>query len=156
MAFEQAEIDSYQRRIPGAAAQAEPFLEAVLLAARSEGVPAPLELKRDRKGRTVLRARKIRFGGFMNKSRPMQLEVFADPMGRNLNVGWQLTALTANGWAAESGLNPTMEAAKDRKDRSPQVQREIAALIDSFQEGAFLPSMHRLLESVGASTDRTA
>ena len=145
------EVQSFAQRVPGGADRASDFLSAVLQAAQAEGVPAELKLNKQRKGRMVLQANKIRFGGFMSKSRPMRLEVYADPVGKNLNVGWQLSALTLTGMMANAGANPAMEAKKDRKDNSPQVRRELESFLAAFHEGAFLPTLIELADSLGPS-----
>lgn len=151
MGIEQMEVESFSQRVPGAGDRATEFLQEVLERVQSEGVPVALQLVKKRKGRAILEAKNIRFGGFMNKSRPMRLEVYADPIGKNLNVGWELTVATATGFAANAGMTPVLEASRNRKDNSPDVRREVGALVSEFQEGVFLPVLSEFADSIGSA-----
>ena len=86
----------------------------------------------------------------MRKTRPMQLEVFADRVGAtdHLQVGWQVTKEVAGSFATTFTSVAIAEGIRDRRDSSADSQREINAILDIFQNDVFGEAFNALVEDV--------
>ena len=123
--------------VPNAAPEAQRFLEELhSLSEREAGVAEwGLALRKPSrlKNRVVLSG-SYQMGNAWRKARPVQLEVYADPIGEHLQVGYQVT------WG--SGL---FFSALPIDDDDPKLIRKVDGMLAVFQQSVFLPALERLL-----------
>lgn len=129
--------------IPHGAPYAERFLTTILT--RTEQMAFGLDLSpRENRGRLFLEA-KLVFGNFWKRSKERRLEVFADPIGPSLSVGWQLSA---KGTLIPTELAQTAAALGDMVDADPRFQRELEAVVVTFNDLVFEPVVDLLVDAI--------
>lgn len=141
----------FSQVLPGAADKGNQFLSVLQQRCAAEGIGvnlAPAKPSR-REERIVLRGDlQIRASGMKGKGRPMTLEVFADPVGSSLSVGWQLLKDDGGGLFARTGMGQEMQWALDRGDNSPDKNRQVNAILGAFQQSVFLPVLQQLADAI--------
>lgn len=78
----------------------------------------------------------------------MQLEVFAEPTGKHLQVGWHVTKEVAGGIQTRMRSVAIAEAMKDRRDYSADNQRQLNAIVTAFHRTVFEPTLEDLMNAV--------
>lgn len=104
---------------------------------------APVE----RKGRFTLIG-KIRFGNIWARSKERRFVVFADPAGRSLHVGWQVTTDDNMLAHALSSWTSTIANMGDIIDARPEFQRQLMTVLHGFNDLVFEPAVDMLVEAV--------
>lgn len=144
-----ATVTTHDEVVPGAAPHAERFLATVLGRSEAEGIP--LRLASATKGlgakrRSILRA-EFRVGGLLTRSPRYRLEVFADPIGSALHVGFQVDAPQA-GVIGPYLMSRRGAMVGDWLQSLPRNQRELAQLVGGFDTTVFVPTVQQLVDAV--------
>jgi hypothetical protein len=132
--------------IPHAAHLSAKFLNVVQQRCAAENFGLTLS-PRQQKQRVFLTG-KIRFGNIWMRSKERQLVVFADPAGRSLHVGWQLTSDDQMLSHVLSQSLSTMAHMNDVIDARPEFQRQLMTILHSFNDLVFEPVVDLLVEAV--------
>jgi hypothetical protein len=142
--------DGENQFIPGAASYNEKFLGIVLQRCNESGLGITLgPVRVGRKDpRTVLRG-SITFGNAWKGKRPYTLEVYADPQGQNLQVGYQLTTDEIGGLIGNTAFGSRLAQSQSNIHNDPKTQRELTGILQGFNQMVFLPTLQDLVEAVG-------
>lgn len=137
--------------VPEASSHAHTFLRTVVQRTAKSGLPLAFSARQDGKGRTTIEAG-FQAGHGFKKGSKLKLTVYADPIGAALQVGWDLRT---QGDAAGATLLGVITAQTGNFDQHPDIQREVAGIMQAFQQMAFLPVLEQLVEAVGGSVGGT-
>jgi hypothetical protein len=134
--------------IPRAADRAAQFLGVIQKACRGEGLDLNLQpTKRSFRDSTVVLRADIKAG----RGNQLQLEVFADPQGNALHVGWQATRETVGGdFFGSVGMLGEINRAKTRNASKAGNQRALSGILQAFDSLVFQPVVQQLLDVVRA------
>jgi len=131
--------------VPAAAPHAGAFLRAFHDRARAEQLPITftvLERGRGATQRTILRA-EFRVGGMLSRSSRYRLEVFADPVGSGLQVGFQLLEPVPGMLAS-----PRVHEANRYVNSLPRNERELSSIMHAVERAVFVPVVQQLVDTV--------
>ena len=131
----------FDQVVPNAAPEAQHFLEELHRLSLEEAGVADWRLalrKPNRLKSRVVLSGSYQMGNAWRKARPVQLEVYADPVGNHLQVGYQVT------WG--SGL---FFSALPIGDDNPKLIRKVDGMLAVFQQSIFLPAFEQLLANAG-------
>ena len=143
--------DSFDQLIPNAADRAGQFLGVLQKRCRAEGIGIDLvPTKPERRTDRV-----ILVGNLSAGVRARHLEVFADPMGRALRVGWQTTVEVNTGLLANSTFVRYIEADIDRKDANAKHVHRLSGILQAFHELVFLPVLQQLADAIETAYGRS-
>jgi hypothetical protein len=135
--------ENFDQLIPNAADRAGQFLGVLQKRCQAEGigvdlVPTKPERKKDRV---------ILVGSVPAGARPRRLEVFADPTGRALHVGWQTTVQVNTGVLAGTTFVRHLEAGIDQIDAKSEHVNRLSGILRAFHEMVFLPVLQQLADA---------
>jgi hypothetical protein len=135
--------ENFDQLIPDAADRAGQFLGVLQKRCQAEGigvdlVPNKPERKKDRV---------ILVGSVPAGARPRRLEVFADPTGRALHVGWQTTVQVNTGMLAGTTFVRHLEAGIDQIDAKAEHVTRLSGILRAFHELVFLPVLQQLADA---------
>lgn len=134
--------------IPRAAGRASQFLGVIQRACREENLGLNLQpTKRSFRDSTVVLRADIKAG----RGNTLELEVFADPQGQALHIGWQANRLTIGGDVLGSrGLLGEMNAMSRAGANRAGNQRALSGILQAFDGLVFQPVAEQLAEAVRA------
>lgn len=150
--------DNFDQVVPNAAAHSEMFLRVVRDRCNEAGMGLTLTpVRADRKTDRVVMRGDVKFGNALKTVRRYTLEVYADPRGAVLQVGWQLNSHEMDGPSlGQRALFGSMAAGADRWNRKqtrlhndPNTQRELNGVVQGFHQMVFLPTLQDLMSAVG-------
>jgi hypothetical protein len=138
--------------VPRAADKAAAFLGVIQETCRNEGLDLALQpVQRSRRDQSIVLRAPIHAG----RGNVLELEVFADPMGSGLHVGWQATRETLGGDTFGSfGMLGEMNARRRKNAGKADNQRMLTGLLRSFNDLVYGPVVQQLSEAVAASQPR--
>ena len=138
--------DNFDQVVPGALKHQSVFLGVIQRRCNEAGLGLKLDaVKPDRSAdRVVMR-------GVVEAKPQFSLEVYSDPIGPALQVGWQLIApdyssnvkYTQPGRMAQASKN----AALDKLRSDPSTARILSGLTQAFHQMIFLPTLQNLLDA---------
>jgi hypothetical protein len=136
--------EGFDQLIPYAADRAGQFLGVLQKRCQAESigidlVPTKSQRKKDRV---------ILVGSVPAGARPRRLEVFADPTGRALHVGWQTTVEVNAGLLANTAFFQNLEVGMDRLDAKSENVNRLSGVLRGFQELVFLPVLQQLADAM--------
>ena len=138
---------NFDQVVPAAADRGRQFLGVLQKRCQSEGIGIELVATRpDRKKDRVILVADVPVRG-----RPRRLEVFADPMGNALHVGWQTTVELASGLIANTRFVRELQAGIDRVDTSSENVRALSGILQAFHAVVFMPVLQQLADAVERS-----
>lgn len=158
MATSQNIEDGFDQVIQGASQFSAKFLQTIQARCNEANIGLSLQLaKRSRKDESYVLRGDIVFGDWRAK-RPFTIEVFADPIGQALHAGWQLTtseyeiggifgATTYGSFA-----NARSSARQTKIHNDPNTQRRLSAILQSFNQVVFIPTLQQLADAAGGSS----
>lgn len=134
--------------IPRAAQRASQFLGVIQQVCREEQLGINLlPTKRSFRDSTVVLRSAIKAG----RGNVLQLEVFADPQGNALHIGWQANRETVGGSTlGNMGLLGEMNAMSRMNANKAGNQRALSGILQAFDGMVFQPVAQQLLEAVQA------
>lgn len=142
----------FNQVVPGAADKGPQFLGVVQQRCNAESIGLTLHPNKPdrRQDRVVLEGTiQIQVRTFQGKGRPTSIQVFADPIGTSLNVGWQLLSdHTGEGLLSISASGRRSLDRRDRQDTNPDKLRQINAVLSAFHQVVFLPTLQQLADAV--------
>jgi hypothetical protein len=141
--------DQYDQIIPGAAGKAGAFLGVLQKRCEEQGLGINLQpTKRGFRDQSVVLRGAIKAG----RGNTLELEVFADAMGNNLHVGYQLSRPVAGGSALSNvGIFGEMNAMARRGAGNAGNVRAQSGMMQAFHGMVFLPVLEQLTEAVQQS-----
>ena len=145
--------ESENQFIAGAAARQNDFLGVIMKRCNAAGLGvtlAPVQLGRKQGNRTVMRG-SIVFGNAWKGKRPYILEVYADPSGSNLQVGFQLTTEEMGGIMANTNFGARVANTQTKIHNDPNTQRQLSGVLQGFYQMVFMPTVQDLIDAVGAA-----
>ena len=143
--------NQFDEIIPGAADRAAQFLGVLQQRCRDEGLPLDLQPKQDRKSGRLILVGWIQVGKALRKGRTMNLEIYADPMGSSLQVGWQLSTEGVPSFLMGFDAVAQKQYALDRRDSSPEHVRQVSGILNAFHQTVFRPVMLQLVDAMERS-----
>jgi hypothetical protein len=146
--------DNADHVIPRAAERAAQFLGVVQQTCQDEGLG--IDLQPARRGRRddsmVLRAA-VPAGRGNN----VEIEVFADPQGQSLHVGWIAYREVVGGtMLGGRGLMGDINRARQRNAGKLDNQRALAGSLSAFNSCVFMPVVQQLVDAVQAERGQRA
>jgi hypothetical protein len=142
--------ENFEQVVPHAATRGPRFLGVVQKRCQAEGIGIDLQpTKPDRKSDRVILQAELVIGSWARRGRPLRLEVFADPIGSSLHVGWHLTKeVVGTGILGNTPMMSDINYRLDLKDARPENIRQINGIVSAFQATVFLPVLQQLADSV--------
>ena len=139
--------DSFDQVVPGAAEHSNTFLGVVQQRSSEAGLGLDLvPVRVDRRQDRVVMRGGITFGNAWKGKRPYLLDVYADPIGPSLQVGWQLTTEEVGGMLAGTSLGMQLSYKQALIHNDPNTQRQLNGILQSFHLMVFLPTLENLVE----------
>jgi hypothetical protein len=136
--------EKFDQLIPDAADRAGQFLGVLQKRCHAEGIGIDLvPTKPERKNHRVILVGSVPVG-----ARPRRLEVFADPIGCALHLGWQTTVELTTGLLANNTFFRQLEAGIDRLDAGSEHVNRLNGVLRAFHEMVFLPVLQQLADAV--------
>lgn len=133
--------------IPRAAGRSAAFLGVIQKTCRDEGLELNLQpAKRGWRDDTIVLRAPIKAG----KGNSLELEVFADPQGNALHVGWQANRETIGGPLANIGIFADANNRNIRNAGKAGNQRALSGILQSFNMMIFQPVVQQLMDAVRA------
>jgi hypothetical protein len=149
--------DSENQFIAGGAAYADKFLGVIQQRCNASGIGITLgPTTRNRKDpRPVMRGN-ISFGRALTGKRDYMFEVYADPAGPNLQVGYQLMSEEVGGGIlGNTDMVRRANARQVRMHNDPNTQRQLSGIIQGFYQMVFVPTVQDLVDAIGATKQQT-
>lgn len=143
--------------IPGAAGYSEKFLDVIQQRCDDAQLGIALGLVRvGRKSdpRFIMRGT-ITFGNAWKGKKPYMLEVYADPAGPNLQVGFQLSTDEIGGMMANTNFGVRAYNTSVKIHNDPNTQRQLHGILQGFYQLVFAPTVQDLMEVVGRGRQQT-
>lgn len=140
--------EHFDEIIPGAADRANQFLGVVRDRCNQEGIGIELRPHEFRRSKRLVLRGHLQVGKLLRKSRPMQIEVFADPVGSSLQVGWQLTKEGAPEMLMGFNSVARGQMMQDKADYSPENVRQLNAILGAFHQTVFRPVLFQLTDAL--------
>jgi hypothetical protein len=78
----------------------------------------------------------------------LDLEVFADPQGNSLHVGWQATREELGGPLSNIGMFADMNNSRTRNANKAGNQRALSGILQAFDSLVFLPVVQQLSDAI--------
>jgi hypothetical protein len=150
-------LEGQSEFIPGAAGYSDKFLDVVQERCDQAGIGIALGLvKVGRKSnqRYVMRGT-ITFGNAWKGKKPYMLEVYADPAGSNLQVGFQLSTEEIGGVLGGTSYGIMANNSGVRIHNDPNTQRQLNGILQGFYQMVFAPTVQDLIDAVGRSRPQT-
>ena len=145
----------FDQIIPGAADRSSQFLGVVQQRCQTEGLPLTLTPKEERRSKRVILQGVIQVGKTLRKGRPMTLQVYADPVGSSLQVGWQLSTDGVPDFLMGFNAVQRGQMSLDRRDSSPENVRQLSGILNAFHETVFRPVMGQLVDALQRTQGRS-
>ena len=136
--------EKFNQLIPEAADRAGQFLGVLQKRCQAEGIGIDLLPTKPKRNNH----RVILVGSVPAGARPRQLEVFADPIGRALHLGWQTTVELTAGPLSNTTFFRQLEAGIDRLDTGSEQVNRLNGVLRAFHELVFLPVLQQLVDAV--------
>jgi hypothetical protein len=144
--------DSFDQVVPGAAGHSDTFLGVVQRRCSEAGLGLELRpMKADRRSDRVVMRGSVTFGNAWKGTRPYTLEVYADPIGPSLQVGYQLTTSEIGGMLAQTNFGSRLDYKQSKIHNDPNTQRQLSGILQSFHQLVFLPTLQDLVDAIGVS-----
>jgi hypothetical protein len=144
--------DSFDQVVPGAAGHSNTFLGVVQQRCGEVGLGLDLvPIRVDRRQDRVVMRGSVTFGNAWKGKRPYLLDVYADPIGPSLQVGWQLTTEEIGGMLAGTTLGSRLDYKQTLIHNDPNTQRQLNGILQSFHQMVFLPTLQDLVDAIGVS-----
>jgi hypothetical protein len=143
--------------IAGAASYADKFLGVIQQRCNEAGIGvvlAPIRVGRKQENRVVMRGT-VTMGSTWKGKKPYLLEVYADPAGQNLQVGFQLSTEEVGGFMANTNAGMHAYAKGVRINNDPDTQRRLKGILQGFYQMVFAPTVQDLTDVVAASRQRS-
>lgn len=138
-------VDGNDTVVPQAAAMASKFLTAIARRTLDEGLDIDLHgARRGIRDLTPILRATVK-AGYQND---VQLEVFADPQGRGLHVGWHASRLEIGGFLSQQGSFGRANAMNRAIGGTANKQRKLAGILQSFELLVFRPVVDQLVEAM--------
>lgn len=142
--------DQFSHIVPGAAGKAQQFLGIVR--DRCNQLQFGLTLEAAQRGH--------RDGGGTclkgNLGNGEAIEIFAEPMGPSLHIGYQLTNNMVGGQLAGIGMFGDINRARARKQAKASNVRDVQGKINGFQQMVLLPVIQELTDAIAQQQGRPA
>ena len=134
--------------IPRAAGKASQFLGVIQKACQEEQLGINLlPTKRSFRDSTVVLRSSLKAG----RGNALELEVFADPQGHALHIGWQANRVTIGGDVlGNRGLLGEMNAMSRAGANRAGNQRALSGILQAFDGLVFQPVAEQLMDAVRA------
>jgi hypothetical protein len=134
--------------IANAASRANQFLGVIQKTCEDEGLGIILKpTKRSMRDATIVLRGKVPAG----RGNDVELEVFADPQGKALHVGWQATRPVIGGKTLGSiGMFGEMNALARRKANNASNVRALSGALGAFNSMVYEPVVEQLIEAIRA------
>jgi hypothetical protein len=134
--------------IPRASERAAQFLGVIQKTCVEEGLELDLQpTKRGWRDETIVLRGTIRAG----RNNELQLEVFADPQGNSLHVGWQALRAIAGGQALGGiGLFGEINGRRMKAAGKSDNQRALSGILQAFNGMVYMPVVQQLTEAIRA------
>ena len=139
----------FDELVPGAGDRAAEFLGVVRDRCSAAGIGIELRPHAGRRKRRLVLRGRLQLGKGLLKTRPMQLEVFADPVGNALQVGWHVTKEVKGETSFKSVA--FAEDMQDRLDNRLDSQRQMSGILTAFDKLVFQPVLKELAAAVEGS-----
>ncbi len=137
--------DGFEQIVPGAADMSGKFLGVLQRRCKQEGLDLELHVHEARRSKRLT----LRAPILMKRSRPLELEVFADPVGNALQVGWLLSRQVAHPLMEAMSDNISGgQAVMDIMESSMSIQNDLNRLLNAFHELVFIPVLNQLVDAV--------
>ena len=116
-----------------------------------EGLELDLQpTKRSWRDESIVLRGTIRAG----RNNELQLEVFADPQGNSLHVGWQALRAIAGGQALGGiGLFGEINGRRMKAAGKSDNQRALSGILQAFNGMVYMPVVQQLTDAIRASRD---
>jgi hypothetical protein len=142
--------DSFDQFVPGAAVHSDKFLGVVQQRCNTAGLGITLgPAKTSRKNDRVVMRGVITFGNAW-RAKGYTLEVYADPRGDALQVGYQLTTEELGGFLANTEYGARVQQGQTRIHNDPNTLRQLNGILQGFHQMVFLPTLQDLVNALGA------
>lgn len=139
--------DQFTQLVPRAAGRAAQFLGVLKQANDTEGLGIPLAAtNRSFRDKSVVLRGKVPAG----KGNAVELEVFADPQGSALHVGWQVQRNVVGGALSGIGMMQEFNFQNIKNSGKASNVRQLTGAMTAFQDLVFLPVLQQLVEAVEA------
>lgn len=134
--------DQFSHIIVGAAGKKEAFLGVVQQRCNEMGIGLQLAASQrsKRDGGGVALKGDLKHG--------QGIEVFAEPIGPSLQVGYQLTTHEVGGMFADMGRFGQINAKRNQKQNKPNNVREVQGLVQAFQQMVMGPVIQELTDAI--------
>lgn len=137
--------------VPTAAPYGAQFLHEILTRTEAEGLADRLNFRPFTRGRGANAGHALRaefaVGGFFTRGPRHRLEVFADPVGSALQVGWQLSTPMA-GVVGAMVVSPRAREVNAWLSSLPRNERELSQIVRGFESTVYLPVLAQLVDAV--------
>lgn len=142
--------DSFDEVIPGAAKHADTFLDVIQRRCNKSGIGIELAAAApDRKqpDRIVMQG-SVTFGNAWKGKRPYTLQVYADPVGKMLQVGWQVITSELGGVLSNSRMFVDLNNKQAAIHNDPNTIRQLTGILQAFHKSVFLPTLQNVVDAV--------
>jgi len=137
--------------IPGMAHMAQKFLEVIKTRADQADIGLAFQPKQNRRTKEYYLEAVITFRGLLGSGYPIRLQVHSSPRGQLLNVGYQVATDESNAFAANLNWGTQLEDSMRRnRNLKPENQRELAIIIESFNQAVYVPTVRDLVDAAEA------
>ena len=140
--------DEFDVVVRGGSGRAAQFLGVIQKMCQEEGLDVNLQpAKRSFRDSTVVLRGPLKVG----RGNQLEMEVFADPQGTGLHVGWQATRATAGGSVLGNvGLLGEINAMRTRNAGKAGAVRAQSGILQAFNNMVFLPVVQQLTVAIQA------
>jgi hypothetical protein len=146
-----AELDFQENNtIPGMAHMAQRFLEVIVQRAQEAQIGLDFQPKQNRRSKEFFLEAIIKFRGRLMGGYPIRLHVHSSPRGQLLNVGYVIASDDGGPLANLTWGNSEEDLMRRRVNLRPENQRELAIIIDSFNQAVYVPTVRDLMDAAEA------